>query len=133
MTLAPSRRSLLFWCLEGKVKPLGGLVGGFSPDDQVDHPSKMYPLASDLLKYVRFTEWKTTQGIVGCTPIPTYPYGKSLYKRVFMPYNFPKNPKVEHNKHHGSTRTLGVHPSLSLEPSGMDFPEVSCSPSNMAL
>ena len=31
-----------------------------------------------------------TQGIVGCTPIPTYPYGKSLYKphiMVCMGYN----------------------------------------------
>ena len=44
--------------------------------------------------------------------LPTYPYGKSRYKPyitwVFMGDFIPKHPKVEHNKHHGSTRTLGA-------------------------
>ena len=77
--------------------------------------------------------WKTKdtnksscfQGIVGCTPIPTYPYGKSLYKPYISLYSgclwvtIPKNPYISpiSYKYHGSTRTLGVHPSLSLDTS----------------
>ena len=34
----------------------------------------------------------------------------------------PKNPKVEHNKYHGSTRTLGVHPIVPFhQPSGFSI------------
>ena len=56
------------------------------------------------------------QGVVGCTPIPTYPYGKSLYKPyitwVFMDEKFPKNPIREHQLNTMGTRTLGVPPVL---------------------
>ena len=34
------------------------------------------------------------------------PYSSWEFKGFFIP----KNPKVEHNKYHGSTRTLEVHP-----------------------
>ena len=39
------------------------------------------------------------------------------YLWVFV---IPKNPKVEHNKYHGSTRTLGVHPIVPCN-NGMSF------------
>ena len=55
-------------------------------------------------------------------PLPTYPYGKSLYKPYISLYSgclwfiIPKNPYIfAQKKYHGSTRTLGVHPSLSLD------------------
>ena len=57
--------------------------------------------------------------IVGCTPIPTYPYGKSLYK-PYISLNsgclwviIPKNPYISPISTMGTL--LGVHLSLSLE------------------
>ncbi len=56
----------------------------------------------------------------GCTPIPTYPYGKSLYKPYIVSiYGYlwviiPKNPKVEHNKYHGYTARATPNCPLSF-------------------
>ena len=51
------------------------------------------------------------QGIVGCTPIPTYPYGKSRYKPyicwVFMGHNPQESLK---NAINTMGTLLGVHP-----------------------
>ena len=55
-----------------------------------------------------------SQGIVGCTPIPTYPYGKSLYKPYISLYSgclwviIPKNPYISPIGTMGTL--LGVHP-----------------------
>ena len=67
-----------------------------------------------------FLDTSTFQGIVGCTPtnvplgeIPIWAlYIYNIYIIIYV-YSehlwvvIPKNPKFEHNKHHGSTRTLG--------------------------
>ena len=53
-------------------------------------------------------------------PGPTeHPYGKSLYKPYITWVFIGDNPQESQcwtlHKYHGSTRTLGIHPSLSLE------------------
>ena len=52
------------------------------------------------------------QGIVGCTPGPTYPYGKSLYKpyTVGIYVFFHPQESLENTINTMGTRTLGVHP-----------------------
>ena len=67
---------------------------------------------------VRHFTWGN-QGIVGCTPGPTdpvmgNPYISPIYW-VFMGYSPQESQGWTPAKYHGSTRTLGVHPSLSLE------------------
>ena len=55
------------------------------------------------------------QGIVGCTPGPTYPYGKSHeipIKLVFMGKLSPRIPRKYHKYHGSRTRTLGKPPIL---------------------
>ena len=47
------------------------------------------------------------QGIVGCTPIPTYPYGKSLYSGCLWVI-IPKNPYISPISTMGTL--LGAHP-----------------------
>ena len=68
-----------------------------------------------------------SQGIVGCTPIPTWaPYGKSLYKpyRVGI-YGFFNPQKSLENTINTMGTLLGVHTSLSTI-STMGFGAKTC-------
>ena len=53
------------------------------------------------------------QGIVGCTPIPTYPVMRNPYISPKLGYDPQKS--LENTINTMGTRTLGVHPCLSLE------------------
>ena len=67
------------------------------------HP--LFQAEDDCQDYVLLTWWYTGDR-QGRTPIPTHPYGKSLYKPysswVFMGKLSPRIPR-ERNKHHGYT------------------------------
>ena len=109
---------VFFWCTF-KVGPYRG-YNSYSPSEtHVFSAIYRDPMSFYLERsargqpywgYVRGVLLEISQGIVGCTPCPTYPrHGKSLGK-PYSCYLWVSYPQELHKKHHGSTRTLGAPP-----------------------